>query len=178
MTLSSFAKNQPPAGACGAAVLVLLQQQFQGYTLAESLAPPATCDWCFATATGQDHPGHQRGAMKEIAVCSPMCADACTLFCHFSRGLPMTWMFFCWASSRLSSEARRLAHPASMATEGALILPLCVQVLLFCHSAKTLNTMEQLMLRVVYNYVRLDGAPVQNDNPDACAMLARAATSL
>lgn len=39
--------------------------------------------------------GTSRGALKEMAVCSPMCADACTLFRHFSCGLPVTWIIFC-----------------------------------------------------------------------------------
>ena len=50
-----------------------------------------------------------------------------------------------------------------MAAEGALILPLCAQVLLFCHSVKMLNIMEQLVLRAGYHYARLDGATRQQD---------------
>ena len=59
-----------------------------------------------------------------------------------------------------------------MAAECALILPLCVQVLLFCHSVKMLNTMEQLVLRVVYHYVRLDGAsaPMTILKPAQCVL--------
>ena len=39
----------------------------------------------------------------------------------------------------------------------------CTQVLLFCHSVKMLNIMEQLVLRAGYHYARLDGATRQQD---------------
>ena len=41
------------------------------------------------------------------------------------------------------------------------------QVLLFCHSMKMLNIIEQLILRAGYNFARLDGSTRQQEPPGA-----------
>ena len=42
------------------------------------------------------------------------------------------------------------------------------QVLLFCHSMKMLNIIEQLILRAGYNFARLDGSTRQQDRQALC----------
>ena len=47
-------------------------------------------------------------------------------------------------------------------------LQCCPQVLLFCHSVKMLNVIEQLILRAGYHFARLDGATRQQDRQALC----------
>ena len=42
------------------------------------------------------------------------------------------------------------------------------QVLLFCHSVKMLNIIEQLILRAGYHFARLDGSTRQQDRQQLC----------
>ncbi len=43
-----------------------------------------------------------------------------------------------------------------------------LQVLLFCHSVKMLNIIEQLITRAGYHYARLDGSTRQQDRQQLC----------
>ena len=43
-----------------------------------------------------------------------------------------------------------------------------LQVLLFCHSVKMLNIIEQLILRAGYHMARLDGSTRQQDRQQLC----------
>lgn len=43
-----------------------------------------------------------------------------------------------------------------------------VQVLLFCHSVKMLNIIEQLVIRAGYHYARLDGSTKTQDRQAMC----------
>lgn len=43
-----------------------------------------------------------------------------------------------------------------------------LQVLLFCHSVKMLNIIEQLVLRAGYHFARLDGSTRQQDRQQLC----------
>ena len=59
--------------------------------------------------------------------------------------------------------ADRVWHKYGVLARGA-----CEQVLLFCHSMKMLNIIEQLILRAGYNFARLDGGTRQQDRQTLC----------
>lgn len=45
---------------------------------------------------------------------------------------------------------------------------MCAQVLVFSHSVKMLNIIEQLLVRAGYNYARLDGSTKREDRQALC----------
>lgn len=56
----------------------------------------------------------------------------------------------------------------SMATTSRGDGAACAQVLLFSHSVKMLNIIEQLLVRAGYNYARLDGSTKREERQALC----------